>query len=85
MARASRVGPVGRHAMRKRVGHGPPTVLVYLDDRAMGDVGTLHDTPTAGIEYIEYFPFAQAMGRFPEFTHGAGVIQVSTRPRKGGG
>lgn len=54
-------------------------VLVYVDERALGSASTLRTIPAADVATIRFYPFAQAIGRFPEFTGGAGVIHVTTK------
>ena len=54
-------------------------VLVYLDGQRMGTVDHLRAIEIAAVEYIRYFPPAEASARWG-FNHGGGVIFVSTRP-----
>ncbi len=54
-------------------------VLVYLDGYRLGDVGTLRGIEIAAVQYIRYYPPAEASARWG-FNHGGGVIYVSTRP-----
>lgn len=58
---------------------GRGAVQVYLDEREYGSVQTLRQIAVTEIESIRYYPFNEAIGRFPRFSSGAGVIQVHTR------
>ena len=54
-------------------------VWVYLDGQRMGPVDHLRAIEIAAVEYIRFFPPAEAGARWG-FNHGGGVIYVSTRP-----
>ena len=58
---------------------GRGTVEVYLDEREYGSVQTLRQISVTKIESIRFDPFNEAIGRFPRFSSGTGVIQVNTR------
>ena len=54
-------------------------VLVYLDNQRLGTVDALRQIEIAAVQYIQFFPPAEAAARWG-FNHGGGVIYVSTRP-----
>lgn len=54
-------------------------VWVYFDNRRMGDIESLRGIAASDVGSMEFFPFAEAIGRYPEFSSGAGVIQVHSR------
>ena len=54
-------------------------VLVYLDNQRLGTIDALRQIEIAAVQYIQFFPPAEASARWG-FNHGGGVIYVSTRP-----
>ena len=55
-------------------------ILVYLDSQKLGGIEQLRMIEIAAVEYIRFFPPADASARWG-FNHGGGVIFVSTMPR----
>lgn len=55
-------------------------VLVYLDSQKLGGIDQLRTVEIAAVEYIRFYPPAEASARWG-FNHGGGVIFVSTMPR----
>lgn len=54
-------------------------VVVYMDNQKLGTVEQLRAIEIAAVQYIRYFPPAEASARWG-FNHGGGAIYVSTRP-----
>lgn len=58
---------------------GRGEVRVYLDEREYGTLDSLRRISADEIESMRFYSFNEAIGRFPSFSSGAGVIQVNTR------
>ena len=56
-----------------------PEIQVYLDDQRLGTVDNLARIEIAVVQYIRFYGPADASARWG-LNHGAGAIQVSTRP-----
>jgi hypothetical protein len=54
-------------------------VWAYYDNRRIGEVEALRGIAASDVGSIEYFSFAEAIGRYPDFSSGAGVIQVNSK------
>lgn len=54
-------------------------VMAYLDNQRLGGVDQLRRVEVAAIEYIRYFPPAEAASRWG-FGNSGGAILVSTQP-----
>lgn len=55
-------------------------VLVYLDSQKLGGVDQLRTIEIGAVEYIRFYPPAEASARWG-FNHSGGVIFISTMPR----
>lgn len=57
---------------------GRGEIHVYLDERKYGPMESLRSIGIDDIAAMRFYPFNEAIGHFPSFSEGAGVIQVVT-------